>query len=462
MWYETNKYPRPHELADSALNYLITKKNVAWVSTVDEQGRANLAPFSYFAALSSHTGRDPCPELVMISCVKDCAAHTLRNIKHSRQLVINGVDDSIKNCMYESGSDIEPSETEFKDLGVTAGVCKMVKPPRVLESQWSLECELVETREYDGGTTMVVAKVMGTHIKDVLCTPKGIEVQNHLHGPTLKDPDTNRPTKPKISGVEISKRSTQKNVELLKALGEREYNLPETKSSARWIRERSGLAWLELDMVVPYADMIREWEGVKHRATKWSRGDAWHGMETHGWKSLTMHGLSADSHERQPYGASMNKWTEIAEQCPITKRFLESNFHISSSSGAIRFLLLEPGGYIVPHSDQKDPGLKFCNIGLDVPKGTNFYMENHGNMPYKSGSCLIWDHSIKHWVVNDSNRPRLNISVVAHVRDDVLVKSYNRYKNYQRQVDLHVWPPRMDVDTGKNHAEAPFDIVGYS
>ena len=158
----------------------------------------------------------------------------------------------------------------------------------------------------------------------------------------------------------------------------------------------------------------------------------------------------------------MNKWTEIAEQCPITKRFLESNFHISSSSGAIRFLLLEPGGYIVPHSDQKDPGLKFCNIGLDVPKGTNFYMENHGNMPYKSGSCLIWDHSIKHWVVNDSNRPRLNISVVAHVRDDVLVKSYNRYKNYQRQVDLHVWPPRMDVDTGKSHAEAPFDIVGYS
>ena len=437
MWYETNKYPRPHELCDSALNYLVAPRNVAWVSTTDEQGRANLAPFSYFMALSSPIGKDPCPELVMISCVKDCAAHTLRNIKHSGQLVINGVDDSIKDSMYESGSDIEPSETEFRDLRVTAAESRLVVPPRVLESQWSLECELVETREYDGGTTMVVAKVLGTHIKDELCTPKGIRVQNHLHGPKLKDPDPNKPTEPKTFGVEMPNRSTQRNVELLKALGERQYNLPETKSSARWIRNRSGLAWLELDMQVPYVDMIREWEGVKHRATKWDRGDAWHGMETHGWKSLTLHGLSADSHERQPSGASMNKWTEIADQCPITKRFLESNFHISSSSGAIRFLLLEPGGYIVPHRDQKDEGLKFCNIGIDVPEGTNFYMENYGNMPYKSGSCLIWDHSIKHWVVNDSDRPRLHMTVIAHVRDDVLVKSYNKYKSHLRQVDLY-------------------------
>ena len=53
-------------------------------------------------------------------------------------------------------------------------------------------------------------------------------------------------------------------------------------------------------------------------------------------------------------------------------------------------------------------------------------------MPYKSGSCLIWDHSIKHWVVNDSDRPRLHMTVIAHVRDDVLVKSYNKYKSHQR------------------------------
>ena len=58
-------------------------------------------------------------------------------------------------------------------------------------------------------------------------------------------------------------------------------------------------------------------------------------------------------------------------------------------------------------------------------------------MPYKSGSCLIWDHSIKHWVVNDSDRPRLHMTVIAHVRDDVLVKSYNKYKSHQRQVDLY-------------------------
>lgn len=437
MWYETNKYPRPHELSTSALNYLVAPRTVAWVSTVDEQGRANLAPFSYFMALSSSTGRNPCPDLVMISCVKDCATHTLRNIKHSGQLVINGVDDSIKDNMHESGADLEPSYTEFQDLKVTPGDSRLVKPPRVLESQWSLECKLVETREYEGGTTMVVAKVLGTHIKDELCSAKGIEVQNHLHGPSLRERDPNKPMEPKIGGVDMSDRSTQRNLELLKAMGERQHNLPETKSSARWIRKRSGLAWLELDMEVPHMDIIREWEGVKHKATQWDRGDSWHGMVTHGWKSLTLHGLSADSHERQPAGASMNKWTEISEQCPVTKRFMESNFDISSSDGAIRFLLLEPGGYIVPHRDMKEAGLRYCNIGIDVPEGTNFYMENHGNLPYRSGSCLIWDHSIKHWVVNDSNRPRLHITVIANVKDDVLVRSYNKHKNKQRQVDLY-------------------------
>ena len=168
MWYETGKYP--YELPDSALNYLVAPRNVAWVSTVDEQGRANLAPFSYFMALSAPRHREPCPELVMISCVKDCATHTLHNIKHSGQMVINGVDNRVKDAMFKSGEDIQPSETEFKNLKVTAADSRLVSPPRVLESQWSLECELVETREYDGGTTMVVARVLGTHIKDELCS----------------------------------------------------------------------------------------------------------------------------------------------------------------------------------------------------------------------------------------------------------------------------------------------------
>ena len=411
-------------------------RTVAWVSTVDEQGRANLAPFSYFMALSSPIGPNPCPELVMISCVKDCATHTLRNIKNSGQLVINGVDDTLKDNMHKSGEALEPSETEFRDLRVTAGDSRLVTPPRVLESQWSLECELVETREYDGGTTMVVAKVLGTHIKDELCSNNGIQVQNHLHGPSLRERDPNRPADPKVEGVEMPNRSTRRNAELLKAMGERQHELPEDRSSARWIRRRSGLPWLELDMEVPYADILHEWEGVKHMATQWDRGDAWHGMETHGWKSLTLHGLSAHSHDRQPSGASMNRWTEIADQCPITKRFMEYNFNISSSDGAIRFLLLEPGGYIVPHRDTREAGLKYCNIGIDVPLGTNFYMENYGNMPYRSGTCLIWDHSIKHWVVNASDRPRLHMTVIADVKDDVLVKSYNKYKTKQRKVDL--------------------------
>jgi len=423
MWYQTGQYP--HELPDSALNYLVSPRNVAWVSTVDEHGRANLAPFSYFMALSAPKHKEPCPELVMISCVKDCAVHTLGNIKLNGQLVINGVDGRLKDPMFDSGEDIEPSETEFSDLGVTATDSKLVKPPRVSESQWSLECELVETREYDGGATMIVAKVLGTHIQDGLCSSTGIAVNNYLHGPAHSDESDTL----EMPNIKLSNQSTKTNVKLLKALGERQHKLPEHAASADWIRKRSGLPWLELDITVPTADIMREWQAIQtHTATQWERGDDWQGISNHAWKSLTLHGLSAERHERQPRGASINGWTEVADQCPMTKQFLESHFNISSSDGAIRFLLLQPGGYIVPHRDQREPGLQFCNIGIDVPDGTHFYMEKYGNMPYKSGSCLIWDHSVRHWVVNDSDRPRLHLSVVAHVKDNVLIRSYNKLR----------------------------------
>jgi len=272
---------------------------------------------------------------------------------------------------------------------------------------------------------MIVAKVLGTHIQDGLCSSTGIAVNNYLHGPAHSDESDTLG----MPNIKLSNQSTKTNVKLLKALGERQHKLPEHAASADWIRKRSGLPWLELDITVPTADIMREWQGIQtHTATQWERGDEWQGISNHAWKSLTLHGLSAEILRRQPRGASINRWTEVADQCPMTKQFLESHFNISSSDGAIRFLLLQPGGYIVPHRDQRDPGLQFCNIGIDVPDGTHFYMEKYGNMPYKSGSCLIWDHSVRHWVVNDSDKPRLHLSVVAHVKDDVLIRSYNKLR----------------------------------
>jgi len=388
---------------------------MAWVSTVDQSGRANLAPFSYFMALSSR--------LIMISCVAGSATHTLRNIQRQRQLVINSVDRSLLEPMLKSAEALEPTDMEFHTCGVTPVDSELVSPPRVSESEWSLECELVETREYADGTTLVVARVLGTHIKDELCTDRGISNNNLLrvggaNGYTTLRHRTPAPSMPtKASSVRGASA-----VRLLKALGQR-------PSTPQWIRQDSGLPWLELDLQVPTREIMREWQSVRHRATPWERGDHWQGMETQGWKSLTLHGLSADSHDRQPPGASLNKWTEVADQCPRTRAFIEEHFQVSASSGAIRFLLLEPGGYIVPHNDQREAGLRYTNIGIDVPEGTQFWMMGHGNIPYRSGSCFIWDHSITHWVVNDSDRPRLHITVVAEVNDDVLVRSYEKFRS---------------------------------
>ena len=88
---------------------------------------------------------------------------------------------------------------------------------------------------------------------------------------------------------------------------------------------------------------------VKHR-----------GQNHLGWMSATIHGLDGDWYKTmsgKQYGytgdsdPSINwTWTEVAEYCPETVRWLKEEFP-SKTFRRVRFMLLEPGGYILDHSD---------------------------------------------------------------------------------------------------------------
>lgn len=94
--------------------------------------------------------------------------------------------------------------------------------------------------------------------------------------------------------------------------------------------------------------------------------------ENIGWKSLVLHGLDnektegAERYGLDPEDASIYKWTEASKLAPITTQFFREQFKYEFYH-RIRFMLLEPGGYIYPHTDFDHYVLGPINIALNKP-----------------------------------------------------------------------------------------------
>jgi hypothetical protein len=183
------------------------------------------------------------------------------------------------------------------------------------------------------------------------------------------------------------------------------------------LRFKSDLPYLNLKICLPLESLIREAlsvypQAIPHRASE----------EHLGWKSLCLHGLSAektqsfraygyDSNEDTPYG-----WTSVAAQSPITKEFIEQTIPMRRFF-RVRWMFLEPGGYILPHSDyvskntSDPPGLSAVNISIIQPENCFFVLKDWGNLPFDGGKALYIDNSKTHALVNYSNQVRVHMIV---------------------------------------------------
>lgn len=193
------------------------------------------------------------------------------------------------------------------------------------------------------------------------------------------------------------------------------------RPNAGWIKSKSGLPYLPLDINVPTSDIIEEWEKVKHMAVRHRDSDAFMQYKNNGWFGLTLYGVNATYTEQSTLP---HYWTEIATQCPRTCNFFKSIFDENNFKGRIRFMLLEPKGYILPHKDRTSAGLSEVNIAINNPLGCEFVIENKGIVPLKKGSAVLLDLSNKHWVVNNSDEPRLHMIYHGRVPDALITKSY--------------------------------------
>ena len=96
-------------------------------------------------------------------------------------------------------------------------------------------------------------------------------------------------------------------------------------------------------------------------------------------------------------------------------------------------MLLEPRGYIQPHSDYATKGLYTINVAMSNPHGCYFKMQGHGNLPFLPGTALLVDTSNVHCLINLSEEPRFHMIVDGNKKknDDpelveLVCRSYDR------------------------------------
>jgi len=147
----------------------IVPRPIAFVSTISSAGIRNLAPFSFFTAVSAN------PPVICFCPMRrggpDPYKDTLRNIYETREFVVNVVSEEFAQKMNLSSGEYPPEADEFEISGLTPISSDLVKPPRVAESHVNMECKLylvLEIGELPGSGNLVLGEVVRFHVDSQL------------------------------------------------------------------------------------------------------------------------------------------------------------------------------------------------------------------------------------------------------------------------------------------------------
>ena len=163
MYYDT--HTNQHGLRHDPFKALVAPRPIGWISTISKAGVLNLAPYSFFNAISDR------PPMVMFSSMgrKD----SLTNIEETGEFVCSIVSSELRDAMNMSSAFVNSDVDEFKLAGLGAVASTFVKPPRVAEAPAALECRHWKTLPLpvSAGRTepaywLVLGEVVGVYIDD--------------------------------------------------------------------------------------------------------------------------------------------------------------------------------------------------------------------------------------------------------------------------------------------------------
>ena len=165
MHYATSdrKAHLAHGLQPDPFKAIVVPRPIGWITTVSPSGVVNLAPYSYFNAVSD------APPMVMFASTgrKD----SLRNIEATGEFTCSMATRALVDAMNLSSATVADDVSEFALTGLAAAPSLVVAPPRVAESPAALECRLWQVLPLpsppgSAGTFVVFGEVVAVYLDD--------------------------------------------------------------------------------------------------------------------------------------------------------------------------------------------------------------------------------------------------------------------------------------------------------
>ena len=163
------------------LNGSVIPRPIGWISTLNADGRPNLAPFSYFTVVCVNP-----PHILFCPGRRGQQAvekDSLANARRQGEFVVNIVTEELPTAMNLTSSEVGPDVDEFELAGLTAQSAAAVTPPRVAESPIHFECRvthIVDVSDGPSGGSIVVGNVVHIHVDDALLMGDKINI-SELH-----------------------------------------------------------------------------------------------------------------------------------------------------------------------------------------------------------------------------------------------------------------------------------------
>lgn len=156
----------PAEIYRLMINVVVPRP-IAFVSTISANTQVNLAPFSFFNAISSN------PPTLMIAVTRKADGSkkdTLINIEQQGEFVVNMANSWLIEALVQTSAEYPHGVNEFKKVGLTELASSHVKPPRVQESAVQIECVRHQIIEIGDGTVgsscLIIGRIVALHIAE--------------------------------------------------------------------------------------------------------------------------------------------------------------------------------------------------------------------------------------------------------------------------------------------------------
>ncbi|GAB4516119.1 MAG: flavin reductase family protein [Anaerolineae bacterium] len=164
---ETQPDSMPGQSVYKLMTGAVLPRPIGWISTVDAEGRPNLAPYSFFNVVCAEP-----PTVLFCPSIRRTDGQpkdSLRNARATGEFVVNIVTEDIAAAMNITATEFPPDVDEFDMAGLTAAPAVAVKAPRVLESPIHFECKvthIIEISDQPGGGSVVIGRVVHMHVDD--------------------------------------------------------------------------------------------------------------------------------------------------------------------------------------------------------------------------------------------------------------------------------------------------------